>query len=194
MLIAFHKPYGVLSQFTPPTEAGKPVPTALRTLSEFGFPKQVYPIGRLDSDSEGLLLLTDEPGLNTKLMDPKHKHARTYWAQVEHVPSQADLDKFSGGLLIQGQKTLPAKARIIDPQPDVPERVPPIRARKNIPTCWIEVELTEGKNRQVRRMTAAIGFPTLRLVRVQVGKYRMHGLEPGEWLQLDEHQRRSVSL
>jgi len=189
MLIAFNKPYGVLSQFTPPTEAGKPVATDLRTLSEFGFPKQVYPIGRLDADSEGLLLLTDEPGLNTKLLNPHHGHVRAYWAQVEYIPQQADLDKLQRGVLVQGRKTLPAKAWIIDPQPNVPQRVPPIRVRKNIPTCWIELELTEGKNRQVRKMTAAMGFPTLRLIRVRIGKYKLHGIEPGEWHVLDTNEK-----
>ena len=192
MLIAFNKPYGVLSQFTPPTEAGKPVATAHRTLSEFCFPQGVYPIGRLDADSEGLLLLSDEPGLNAKLLDPKHRHTRTYWVQVERIPSQADLDRFARGVLIEGRRTLPAKARVLDPQPVVPARVPPIRVRKDIPTCWIELELTEGRNRQVRRMTAAVGFPTLRLIRVRIGKYRLQGLGPGKWQQLDERRKKLV--
>jgi 23S rRNA pseudouridine2457 synthase len=189
MLIAFNKPYGVLSQFTPPTEAGKPVATAHRALSEFGLPKQVYPAGRLDADSEGLLLLTDEPGLISKLLDPGNRHPRTYWAQVENIPSQADLDKLANGVMIEGRRTLPAKARILDPQPDVPERSPPIRARKDIPTRWIELELVEGRNRQVRKMTAAIGFPTLRLVRVRIGKYRLPELAPGKWKALSGEER-----
>jgi 23S rRNA pseudouridine2457 synthase len=192
MLIAFHKPYGVLSQFRLPTEAGKHVQTAFRPLSEFGFPRQVYPIGRLDADSEGLLLLTDEPGLNTRLLDPKHGHARAYWAQVENLPQPADLDKLARGIMLDGRKTLPVKARVLAPQPELPDRIPPIRVRRNIPTCWIELELTEGKNRQVRRMTAAIGFPTLRLVRVRIGKYRMHGLEQGKWMTLGTADRNLV--
>lgn len=189
MLIAFNKPYGVLSQFTPPTEAGKPVATAHRILSEFGFPRGVYPIGRLDADSEGLLLLSDEPGLNAKLLDPKHSHTRTYWAQVDNIPAQAALDTLARGIIVEGRRTLPAKARVLDPQPVVPARVPPIRVRKDIPTCWIELELTEGRNRQVRRMTAAVGFPTLRLIRVRIGVYRMHGIEPGKWIKLDAVSR-----
>jgi 23S rRNA pseudouridine2457 synthase len=192
VLIAFHKPYGVLSQFTPPTDAGKPMPAAFRTLSGFGFPKHVYPVGRLDADSEGLLLLTDEPELNTKLLNPKHGHARIYWAQVENIPQPADLDKLARGIMLENRKTLPAKAVIIDPQPDVPARIPPIRVRKHIPTCWIELELTEGKNRQARKMTAAIGFPTLRLIRVRIGKYRMHGLEPGKWNIVGAKERRQI--
>jgi 23S rRNA pseudouridine2457 synthase len=194
MLLAFHKPYGVLSQFTRPTEAGKPVQTAFRPLSEFGFPQHVYPIGRLDADSEGLLLLTDEPGLNTKLLNPKHGHTRTYWAQVENIPQPSDLDKLARGVMLEGRTTLPAKAVIIDPQPDVPERIPPIRVREHIPTCWIELELTEGKNRQVRKMTAAIGFPTLRLIRVRIGKYRMYGLEPGKWKVMGPLERKQILL
>jgi len=192
MVVAFNKPYGVLSQFRQPTEAGKPVTTALRTLSEFCFPKGVYPIGRLDADSEGLLLLSDEPELTARLLDPEQGHARVYWAQVENIPRQADLDKLKRGIMLQGRRTLPAKAVILAPQPDVPERIPPIRVRKNIPTCWIELELTEGKNRQVRRMTAAIGFPTLRLIRVRIGNYTMEGLDPGKWEMLDPNERRQV--
>lgn len=192
MLIAFNKPYGVLSQFTPPTEAGKPVATAHRTLSDFGFPRHVYPIGRLDADSEGLLLLSDEPGLNAKLLDPKHSHTRTYWVQVERIPAQGDLDRLARGVMLEGRRTLPARAWMLDPQPAVPERVPPIRARKNIPPCWIELELTEGRNRQARKMTAAIGFPTLRLIRVRIGKYAMTGIAPGAWKKLDMRERRMV--
>ncbi|HEU0011625.1 MAG TPA: pseudouridine synthase, partial [Verrucomicrobiae bacterium] len=155
MLIAFHKHYGVLSQFT-----GDGSPN--RTLAEFGFPKDVYPIGRLDADSEGLLLLSDEPELNERLLPPRRGHPRTYWAQVERIPTNEALQRLSRGVVVQGRKTLPCRAWLLDPQPQPPPRDPPIRARKNVPDCWIGLELIEGRNRQVRRMTAAIGHPTLR--------------------------------
>jgi 23S rRNA pseudouridine2457 synthase len=185
VLIAFHKPYGVLSQFTPET-AGQ------RTLAEFGFPKNVYPIGRLDADSEGLLLLSDEPELNERLLHPRNAHEREYWAQVERIPTADALAKLQRGLLIQGHKTLPCKAWSLDPQPNVPPRDPPIRFRKSVPDCWIGLELVEGKNRQVRRMTAAIGHPTLRLVRVRIGSLRLEGLPTGESKQLDSAGRAAV--
>ncbi len=174
MLIAFHKPYGVLSRFTPD---GSPN----RTLAEFGFPKGVYPIGRLDADSEGLLLLSDEARLNEKLLHPRHAHAREYWAQVERVPAPEALTRLGKGVLIQGRSTLPCHAWVLEPQPDLPARNPPIRFRKSVPTCWIGLELVEGKNRQVRRMTAAIGHPTLRLVRVRIGEVQLGDLSAGEW-------------
>src|SRR5262245_10132678 len=150
MLIAFHKPYGVLSNFT---SDGSPN----RTLGEFDFPKNVYPIGRLDADSEGLLLLTDEPALNQRLLHPKRAHPREYWAEVERIPTPEALRQLEHGVLIQGHATLPCRARLLTPQPNLPPREPPIRFRKNVPTCWIALELIEGKNRQVRRMTAAVG-------------------------------------
>ena len=153
MILAFHKPYGVLSRFTPD---GSPN----RTLTEFGFPKDVYPIGRLDADSEGLLLLSDEAGLNTRLLDPERGHARCYWAQVERIPAAEALAALSVGVPIQEYTTRPCRVWLLDPQPDMPPRNPPIRVRKSVPDCWIALELTEGKNRQVRRMTAAIGHPT----------------------------------
>ncbi|MCX6936233.1 MAG: pseudouridine synthase, partial [Verrucomicrobia bacterium] len=140
MLLAFHKPYGVLSQFTPD---GSPN----RTLAEFGFPKNVYPLGRLDADSEGLLLLSDEPGLNTLLLDPQHAHVRCYWAQVEGIPNEEKLKSLSEGVPLGNYQTLPCRAWLLDPQPTLPPRVPPIRVRKTIPDCWIALELTEGKNR-----------------------------------------------
>lgn len=185
MLIAFNKPYGVLSQFTPdhPGQA---------TLSIFGFPPGVYPLGRLDAGSEGLLLLSDEAGLNSKLLDPKHGHQRTYWAQVENIPSPKDLVKLGQGLPIKGHLTLPCRARILDPQPDMGERVPPIRFRQSIPTCWLEISLNEGKNRQVRRMTAAIGHPTLRLIRVQIGGFYLTGLGIGHWRILSPKEREQI--
>ena len=185
MILAFHKPYGVLSQFTPD---GSPN----RTLAEFGFPKGVYPIGRLDADSEGLLLLSDEAGLNTRLLDPERGHVRRYWAQVERVPSAEALGKLASGISIQDYKTRPCQAWILDPQPDVPPRDPPIRVRKNVPDCWIALELTEGKNRQVRRMTAAIGHPTLRLLRVQIGGLELESPVPGTWKELTGAERERI--
>jgi 23S rRNA pseudouridine2457 synthase len=174
VLIAFHKPFGVLSQFT-----GDGSPN--RALAEFGFPKNVYPIGRLDADSEGLLLLSDEAKWNEKLLHPRHAHEREYWAQVEKIPSPESLRKLENGILIQGRKTLPCHAWILEPQPEMPPRVPPIRFRKSVPDCWIGLELIEGKNRQVRKMTAAIGHPTLRLVRVRIGNFWLGDLPPGKW-------------
>jgi 23S rRNA pseudouridine2457 synthase len=174
MVIAFHKPFGVLSQFTPD---GSPN----RTLSEFNFPKNVYPIGRLDADSEGLLLLSDEPGLNERLLHPKHAHQRIYWAQVERIPSSEALKHLECGVTIQGHHTLPCRAWILDPQPQIAPRDPPIRFRKNVPDCWIGLELVEGKNRQVRRMTAAVGHPTLRLLRVRISDIDLGNLPAGQW-------------
>jgi 23S rRNA pseudouridine2457 synthase len=186
LLLAFHKPYGVLSQFT---SDGSPN----RTLAEFGFPAGVYPIGRLDADSEGLLLLSDEPELNERLLHPRRGHGRIYWAQVERIPSSAALARLSRGVVIQGRKTLPCRAWLLNPQPVMPPRDPPIRFRKNVPDCWIGLELVEGRNRQVRRMTAAIGHPTLRLVRVQIGGFQPGELAPGAWRELGPGERRLVS-
>lgn len=186
MLLAFHKPYGVLSQFTP--EPGSPH----RTLADFGFPKGVYPIGRLDGDSEGLLLLSDEAALNARLLRPEHAHGRRYWVQVERVPPSESLRKLESGVILQGRRTLPCRAFLLDSPPDVPPRDPPIRVRKNVPDCWIALELTEGKNRQVRRMTAAIGHPTLRLIRVQIGYYELGDLPAGNWITLGAAARRQA--
>ena len=185
MILAFHKPFGVLSQFTPD---GSPN----RTLAEFGFPKGVYPIGRLDADSEGLLLLSDEAGLNTRLLDPEHGHSRCYWAQVERIPAAEALDRLAGGVSIQSYTTRPCRAWILDPQPEIAPRDPPIRVRKNVPDCWIGLELTEGKNRQVRRMTAAIGHPTLRLLRVTIGSLELGNLAPGTWRELGDVEKDRV--
>jgi len=185
MLIAFNKPYGVLSQFT---ADGSPN----RTLAEFGLPKNVYPIGRLDSDSEGLLLLSDEPELNERLLHPRHAHGRVYWVQVEKIPTTDALARLARGVVVQGRKTLPCHAWLLDPQPQMPPRDPPIRFRKSVPDCWIALELTEGKNRQVRRMTAAIGHPTLRLVRVQIGGFTLAGVAAGKWRTLSDVERRQV--
>ena len=185
MILAFHKPYGVLSQFTPDGSLN-------RTLAEFGFPKGVYPIGRLDADSEGLLLLGDEPGFNTRLLDPEMGHARRYWVQVERVPSRESLERLSTGVVIQGYHTLPCRAWTLDPQPAVPPRHPPVRERKTVADCWIAMELTEGKNRQVRRMTAAVAHPTLRLLRVGIGALELGALSPGVWRELDLNERKLI--
>ena len=231
----------MLSQFTPD---GSPH----RTLAEFGFPKNVYPIGRLDADSEGLLLLSDEADLNQRLLHPRHAHEREYWVQIERIPAPATLQKLSEGVEVRGKMTLPCRVWFLDPQPQVrperapsrladvlssqslslltasqlpcesnrqsplrpvgverritanpgdrqlslPPRDPPIRFRKNVPTCWIGLELTEGKNRQVRRMTAAIGHPTLRLVRVRIGEFWLGDLGPGCWKELSVRDRAAV--
>ena len=185
MLLAFNKPYGVISQFTPDGSGN-------RTLADFGFPPDVYPIGRLDADSEGLLLLSDEADLNDRLLNPRRAHARVYWAEVERIPDAASLAKLEKGVLVQGRKTLPCKARLLEPQPVIAPRDPPIRFRKSVPTCWISLELIEGKNRQVRRMTAAIGHPTLRLIRVQIGTYLLGDLPSGTWKKLSAEERRLV--
>ena len=185
MLLAFHKPYGVLSQFTPD---GSPN----RTLAEFGFPKNIYPLGRLDADSEGLLLLSDEPGLNNRLLDPQNAHPRRYWAQVEGLATPAALEKLSQGVSIGEHQTLPCRAWLLDPQPQLPPRDPPIRVRKTVPDCWIALELTEGKNRQVRKMTAAIGHPTLRLLRVRIGDFELGDLRPANWRELTPWERKQV--
>jgi 23S rRNA pseudouridine2457 synthase len=177
MLIAFHKPYGVLSQFTSDGSPNRP-------LAEFGFPARVYPIGRLDADSEGLLLLSDEARWNERLLHPRHAHEREYWAQVENLPTEESLAKLQTGVVIQGHKTLPCRAWLLNPQPQIAARVPPIRVRKQIPDCWIGLELIEGKNRQVRRMTAAIGHPTLRLMRVRIGNFSLGDLPAGMWKML----------
>ena len=179
MLYLLHKPYGMLSQFT------REAPHH-RTLADldFTFPKDVYPVGRLDHDSEGLLLLTSDRSLNARLLDPKRKQPKIYWAQVEGAPTDADLEPLRRGVDIRIKKrthrTAPAKARLLPTPPDLPERDPPVRFRKTVPDRWIELELTEGKNRQVRRMCAKIGSPVLRLVRVAVAGYRLEGLAPGE--------------
>jgi 23S rRNA pseudouridine2457 synthase len=215
MLLAFNKPYGVLSQFTSDGSPNRP-------LAEFGFPKNVYPIGRLDADSEGLILLSDEPEWNARLLEPRHAHEREYWVQVERIPTAEALSELSRGVVIQERKTLPCRAWMLDPQPivspvvpspglsatlspsegerdgvrgilQIPPRDPPIRFRKSVPDCWIGMELIEGKNRQVRRMTAAIGHPTLRLLRARIGKLLLGELQPGKWKLLTPAERQLVS-
>ena len=185
MLIAFHKPYGVLSQFTPD---GSPN----RTLAEFGFPKDTYPLGRLDANSEGLLLLSDEPYLNKRLLTPEHAHSRTYWAQVERIPTPEALATMQRGVDLGDYTTLPCRAWMLDPQPLMPPRNPPIRVRKNVPDCWIALALVEGKNHQVRKMTASIGHATLRLIRVRIGEFDLGGLQPGNWRELSSGERARV--
>ncbi len=171
--IALHKPYGVLSQFT-----GEP---GQRTLAEFGLPPGVYAAGRLDKDSEGLLLLSDDGPFIKRLLDPDHGHARSYLVQVEGIPAAADLKRLAVGVVIKGYRTKPCKVELLTREPVVQERDPPIRERKAIPTSWLRITLNEGKNRQVRRMTAAIGFPTLRLIRERMGKLSLGDLIQGSW-------------
>jgi 23S rRNA pseudouridine2457 synthase len=185
VLLAFHKPYGVLSQFQSDDARH-------RTLAGCGFPPRVYPIGRLDADSEGLLLLSDEAALNERLLHPRHGHAREYWVEVERVPTKRALDDLERGVIVQARRTLPCRARVMDPAPSIAPRVPPIRVRQSIPTCWIAIELVEGKNRQIRRMTAAIGHPTLRLVRVRIGEFELGDLAPGAWRELAPADRARV--
>src|SRR5262245_40970652 len=185
MLIAFHKPYGVISQF-------KTDGSNLRTLARFGFPPRVYPIGRLDADSEGLLLLSDEADLNERLLHPRHGHRRVYWIQVERIPPPEVLRRMTAGVMVRGRKTLPSRAWLLDPQPELPPRDPPIRYRKNVPDCWIALELVEGRNRQARRMTAAMGHPTLRLIRVQIGDLGLDELAAGHWKILTTGERKLV--
>ena len=185
MLLVLNKPYGVLSQFTPDIPGQ-------RTLADFGFPPQVYALGRLDLDSEGMLLLSDETGLNARLLDPKESHWRRYHVQVEGVPDEGALRRLVEGVVIQGRKTLPARAWRLEDW-DEPPRDPPIRFRKNMPTAWIALELREGRNRQVRRMTAAVGLPTLRLMRVRIGGFDLpEELAAGAWREVSTAERRSI--
>jgi len=185
MLIAFNKPYGVLSQFTDRSLPPRP------TLAGFGLPSGVYPAGRLDHDSEGLLLLTDDGALAHRLTDPRHKQSKTYWVQVEGDPQPAQLQALREGVTLNDGPTRPAQATRLDPAPVLWPRDPPVRYRKTVPDAWLELAISEGRNRQVRRMTAAVGLPTLRLVRVAVGPYRLPmpgdaapALSPGQWRQL----------
>ncbi|WP_310532875.1 pseudouridine synthase [Novosphingobium sp.] len=174
-LILFNKPYGVLCQFSP-ERGGPPRPT----LADFVQRPGVYPAGRLDTDSEGLLLLTDDGRLQSRIADPRFKMAKTYLAQVEGEPDEAALASLRKGVTLKDGQTLPAEAERID-DPALWPRDPPVRFRKSVPDCWISLTIREGKNRQVRRMTAAVGHPTLRLVRWRVGDWSLDGIAPGEW-------------
>ncbi|WP_245813309.1 pseudouridine synthase [Kiloniella majae] len=173
MYVALYKPYDVLSQFT--GEEGQ------RTLREINLPRGIYAAGRLDRDSEGLLLLSNDGPFIDRLIHPKNGHERSYLVQVENIPNEDALSRLRSGVVIKGYKTKPCQVELLTSEPKLPPRMPPIRERKNIPTAWIRISLTEGKNRQVRRMTAAVGFPTLRLVRESIGKLRLGRLQPGEW-------------
>lgn len=192
--ILFYKPYDVLCQFT-----DRDSTTLRKTLKDYIDVPNVYPVGRLDRDSEGLLLLTDNGQLQHRLAHRKYAHPRTYWVQVEKVPTPEALQNLKQGIKIKDYLTRPAQVKILEPEPKLPERNPPIRFRKTVPTCWLEITLTEGRNRQVRRMTAGVGYPTLRLVRVAMGikphrakKYsylNLAGLQPGEWREVSKQER-----
>ncbi|MBW4615323.1 MAG: pseudouridine synthase [Desmonostoc vinosum HA7617-LM4] len=183
--IIFHKPYGVLSQFTQETPQHS-------TLKDYIQIPDVYPVGRLDWDSEGLLLLTNDGQLQHRLAHPRFGHQRTYWVQVERIPDIDAITKLQMGVEIQDYRTQPAQVRLLSAEPPVSDRIPPIRFRKNVPTAWLEVTLKEGKNRQVRRMTASVGFPTLRLIRVSIANLQLDGLQPGEWRDLTDSELKSL--
>jgi len=187
----FYKPFQVLCQFSP--EGDK------KTLADYfpGITKDIYPVGRLDYDSEGLLLLTNDKALTHRLLEPKFAHRRTYWVQVEGVPDAHALQQLERGVMIsvngKQHKTLPAKVMLFPETPDVPERIPPIRFRKEIPTSWLALTITEGKNRQVRKMTAAAGFPTLRLIRYSIGDITLGNLKPGTFIELSAAETKKLT-
>jgi 23S rRNA pseudouridine2457 synthase len=186
--LLFHKPYDILSQFT--DNVGKvqqgcgSLLSDRATLKDYIPVPSVYPVGRLDRDSEGLMLLTNNGRLQHRLSDRRFRHPRTYWVQVERIPDEAALNQLRTGIVIQNYCTRPALVQLLPTDPPLPERQPPIRFRKTVPTAWLEITLTEGRNRQVRKMTAAVGYPTLRLVRVAIAHLRLDGLEPGQWRDL----------
>lgn len=183
--VLFNKPFNVLSQFTPGAAGNSGSPRT--TLADFIPVREVYPVGRLDYDSEGLMLLTNNGALQHQLTDPRYEHPRTYWVQVEgHATPEIALE-LSGGVLIEGRRTRPCDAHVMS-EPSLPPREPPIRIRQSIPTSWLQITLTEGRNRQVRRMTAAVGIPTLRLVRVAIGNLTLGDLSPGAWRDLREDE------
>ena len=176
MMIVFNKPYGVLSQFTDSETPKRP------TLAGFGLPAEVYPAGRLDHDSEGLLLLSSDGARIAQISSPKFKWPKTYLIQVEGIASEDQLQALAAGMTLNDGPTLPAKARSLQVIPDwLWPRKPPIRARKTVPDSFVELTIREGRNRQVRRMSAAVGLPTLRLIRIAIGPYRLDGLAPGQW-------------
>jgi 23S rRNA pseudouridine2457 synthase len=183
--IALHKPYGMLSRFT--SDGSKWL-----TLAELGLPRDVWPIGRLDADSEGLLILSSDKRLVDRLLSPSRHHDKTYWVQVERIPDEAALEALRNGVELEGERTRVARARRID-APDLPPRDPPIRFRKSVPDCWIELAISEGRNRQVRRMTAAVGHPTLRLVRSAIGAFALGTLEPRAWRVLDAAETNALT-
>ncbi len=182
--IAFYKPYDVLTRFT--DAQGRP------TLASYIDLPGVYPAGRLDRDSEGLLLLTDDGGLAAQIAQPRYHLAKVYLAQVERVPDEAALEALRSGVMVKGEETRPAEVALLAGEPDLPPRPVPIRYRKNVPTAWLRLTIREGRNRQVRRMTAAVGHPTLRLVRVAVGPIDLAGLAPGEWRLLAADEVRAL--
>lgn len=186
--ILFNKPYGVLCQFTDDSVSPRP------TLKEYIDIPEVYSVGRLDFDSEGLLLLTNDGQLKHRLIDPQFEHSRTYWVQVERIPTEDALEQLRNGVMIQGYRTKPAIANLLDTEPDLAERQPPIRFRASIPTAWLELKLTEGKNRQVRKMTAAVGFPTLRLVRVTIAHLSLADLQVGKWRNFTQAELQELRL
>ena len=193
--LLFYKPYNVLCQFTDRDKT-----TNRNTLKDYISIPNVYPVGRLDLDSEGLLLLTDNGQLQHRLAHRKFAHPRTYWVQVERIPDDRSLNKLRTGIKIKDYQTRPSKVKILEPEPILPPRNPPIRDRKTVPTCWLEITLTEGRNRQVRRMTAAIGYPTLRLIRVGMGikdirsqtyyYLSLDKLQPGQWRELSDREQK----
>ncbi len=185
MIVLFNKPYGVLCQFT---DRGTPGDRSgpRRTLAEFGLPPDIYAAGRLDYDSEGLVLLTDDGALINRITDPRHHWPKTYWVQVEGSIRQPALDRLRKGVELKDGRTRPARIRVMAGTPDgLWPRNPPVRFRKTVPDAWLEITLREGRNRQVRRMTAAVGLPTLRLIRTRIGDHALGGLPPGEWRAID---------
>jgi 23S rRNA pseudouridine2457 synthase len=196
--LLFYKPYNVLSQFSDDAlvsgsdkgnrqaapEGANTSDPLRQTLKDYISVPEVYPVGRLDRDSEGLMLLTNHGRLQHRLTDPRYAHPRTYWVQVERIPGAAALAQLRSGVIIKNYRTRPAQIKLLDEEPDLPPRQPPIRFRKAVPTAWLEVTITEGRNRQVRRMTAAVGHPTLRLVRVAIAHLRLDGLTLGQWRDL----------
>ncbi len=187
--ILFYKPYSVLTQFT---DERSEIRRA--TLADFIPVKRVYPVGRLDKDSEGLLLLTNNGRLQHRLSDPSFAHPRTYWVQVERIPDESALEKLRQGVTVQNYTTRPAQVMLLEGEPPLLPRNPPIRYRKSVPTAWLEMTLTEGRNRQVRRMTAAVGFPTLRLARVAIAHLRFDGLSPGQWRDLTPNESTRLEI